>query len=62
MAKRILKFALVPNPRRADRSRSRGVVENAERILDRGRSIVLAAYELVDKQGLEGLTIRAVLE
>jgi AcrR family transcriptional regulator len=62
MAKKALKFALVPSPRRADRSRNRSIVTDCEQIQGRSRSIVLAAYDLVDKEGLEGLTIRAVLE
>jgi AcrR family transcriptional regulator len=62
MAKKVLKFALVPNPRRADRRRNRGVVTDTEQILERSRSIVAAAYVLLGKEGLEGLTIRAVLE
>jgi AcrR family transcriptional regulator len=61
MVKKVLKFALVPNPRRADRGRSRGIVTDAQQILERSRSIVAAAYVLLDKEGLEGLTIRAVL-
>jgi AcrR family transcriptional regulator len=62
MTKKIQKLALISSPRRADGSRSRGVVKHSVQILDRSRSIVLAAYELLDKEGLEGLTIRAVLE
>ena len=62
MVKNVLKIALVPKSRRADRGRSRGIVTDAQQILERSRSIVAAAYVLLDKEGLEGLTIRAVLE
>ena len=62
MVKKVLEFARTPNPRRAGRSRNRGRVAATEQILERSRSIVLAAYELLDKEGLEGLTIRAVLD
>jgi len=61
MVKNVLKIALVPKSRRADRGRSRGIVTDAQQILERSRSIVAAAYVLLDKEGLEGLTIRAVL-
>ena len=62
MAKKVLKFALVQTSRRTGRSRNRGIVMDSEQIPDRSRSIVLAAYELLDQEGLEGLTIRAVLD
>jgi len=62
MVKKALKFAIVPNARWAERRRSRGTVTGAEQTLERSRSIVAAAYVLLDKEGLEGLTIRAVLE
>ena len=39
------------------------MLENGrDQILERSRKIVDAAYELLDEQGLEGLTIRAVLK
>lgn len=37
------------------------MIEEADEASDRARQIMLAAYELLDEDGLEGLTIRAVL-
>jgi AcrR family transcriptional regulator len=45
-----------------ERSTSRVLEARREHILERSRQIVEAAYELLDKEGLEGLTIRAVLK
>src|SRR5271157_2515262 len=44
------------------RSRNRVLMIGRDQILERSRRIVEAAYDLVDEEGLEGLTIRAVLE
>jgi AcrR family transcriptional regulator len=49
-------------PRWEERSRDRVLEVSRDQILERSRRIVEAAYELLDEQGLEGLTIRAVLE
>lgn len=62
MVKKVLEFARIPNPRQVVRSRNRGSVSDTEQVLERSRSIVVAAYALLDKEGLEGLTIRAVLD
>lgn len=43
------------------RSTSRVLEGRRDQILERSRQIVAAAYELLEKDGLEGLTIRAVL-
>src|SRR5438270_10170146 len=45
-----------------ERSASRVLESGRDQILERSRKIVDAAYELLDEQGLEGLTIRAVLK
>jgi AcrR family transcriptional regulator len=45
-----------------ERSASRVLETGRDQILERSRKIVEAAYELLDEQGLEGLTIRAVLK
>lgn len=45
-----------------ERSASRVLEMGRDQILERSRKIVEAAYELLDEQGLEGLTIRAVLK
>lgn len=45
-----------------ERSRNRVLMIGRDQILERSRRIVEAAYDLVDEEGLEGLTIRAVLE
>jgi AcrR family transcriptional regulator len=45
-----------------ERSRDRVLEMGRAQILERSRRIVEAAYDLLDKDGLEGLTIRAVLE
>lgn len=45
-----------------ERSTNRVLVTGRDQILERSRQIVLAAYELLDKEGLNGLTIRAVLK
>ena len=44
-----------------ERSVSRVVEVGREQLLERSRKIVDAAYELLEEEGLEGLTIRAVL-
>lgn len=44
------------------RSAQRVVDANRDQILERSRRIVEAAYELLAESGLEGLTIRAVLQ
>jgi AcrR family transcriptional regulator len=48
--------------RRNERSASRVLEAAPERRLDRSRRIALAAGELLSAHGLEGLTLRAVLE
>jgi AcrR family transcriptional regulator len=45
-----------------ERSRNRVLRIGGDQILERSRRIVEAAYDLVNEEGLEGLTIRAVLE
>jgi AcrR family transcriptional regulator len=45
-----------------ERSRNRVIRIGGDQILERSRRIVEAAYDLVNEEGLEGLTIRAVLE
>jgi AcrR family transcriptional regulator len=45
-----------------ERSAHRVLATGREQILERSRKIVAAAYELLEEQGLEGLTIRAVLK
>jgi AcrR family transcriptional regulator len=45
-----------------ERSTHRVVEARRDQILERSRQIVTAAYELLDTDGLEGLTIRAVLK
>ena len=45
-----------------ERSRNRVLKIGGDQILERSRRIVEAAYDLVNEEGLEGLTIRAVLE
>lgn len=45
-----------------ERATHRVLQARRDQILERSRQIVAAAYELLDKDGLEGLTIRAVLE
>ena len=62
MVKKVLKVVRGPHPRRTERAGNRGSVTDAGQILERSRSIVAAAYALLDKAGLEGLTIRAVLD
>src|SRR3546814_13584008 len=44
------------------RSARRVVEISRDQILERSRRIVDAAYELLESEGLEGLTIRAVLQ
>lgn len=54
----------VPAPAQArweERSTSRVLEGRRDQILERSRQIVAAAYELLEKDGMEGLTIRAVL-
>jgi AcrR family transcriptional regulator len=45
-----------------ERSTNRVLEIGRDQILERSRKIVAAAYELLDADGLEGLTIRAVLK
>jgi AcrR family transcriptional regulator len=45
-----------------ERSTNRVLEASRHQILKRSRQIVEAAYELLDEEGLEGLTIRAVLK
>jgi len=45
-----------------DRSANRVLETGRDQILERSRRIVDAAYELLEEQGLDGLTIRAVLK
>jgi AcrR family transcriptional regulator len=45
-----------------ERSSHRVLEASRDQILKRSRQIVEAAYELLDEEGLEGLTIRAVLK
>jgi AcrR family transcriptional regulator len=45
-----------------ERSANRVLETGRDQILERSRKIVEAAYELLEEQGLEGLTIRAVLK
>jgi AcrR family transcriptional regulator len=45
-----------------ERAANRVLETGREQILERSRKIVQAAYELLEEHGLEGLTIRAVLE
>src|ERR1700712_5163154 len=44
-----------------ERSTNRVLEVGREQLLKRSRQIVDAAYELLEREGLEGLTIRAVL-
>lgn len=44
-----------------ERSAQRVLETGRDQILERSRKIVEAAYDLLDEEGLEGLTIRAVL-
>ncbi|MFT4045160.1 MAG: helix-turn-helix domain-containing protein [Solimonas sp.] len=44
-----------------ERSAQRVVEANRDQVLERSRRLVDAAYELLESEGLEGLTIRAVL-
>lgn len=45
-----------------ERSTNRVLESRRDQILERSRQIVEAAYELLEEEGLQGLTIRAVLE
>jgi AcrR family transcriptional regulator len=45
-----------------ERSANRVLEVGRDQILERSRKIVEAAYELLEEQGLEGLTIRAVIK
>ena len=45
-----------------ERAANRVLETGRDQILERSRKIVPAAYELLEEHGLEGLTIRAVLE
>jgi len=51
-----------PSVRWEERSTSRVLEARRDQILERSRKIVDAAYELLEEEGLEGLTIRAVLK
>src|SRR3974390_2827646 len=52
----------VPPPSWEERSRNRVLEIGGDQILERSRRIVEAAYDLLNEAGLDGLTIRAVLE
>src|ERR1700724_2877668 len=45
-----------------ERAANRVLETSRDQLLERSRKIVQAAYELLEEQGLEGLTIRAVLK
>src|ERR1700732_1003359 len=45
-----------------ERSTNRVLESRRDQILERSRQFVEAAYELLEEQGLQGLTIRAVLD
>jgi AcrR family transcriptional regulator len=45
-----------------ERTANRVLETGRDQLLERSRKIVQAAYELLEEQGLEGLTIRAVLK
>src|SRR5882757_4452256 len=45
-----------------ERAANRVLETGRDQILERSRKIVDAAYELLEEEGLEGLTIRAVLK
>lgn len=51
-----------PQARWEERATNRLLEGRRDRILERSRQIVDAAYELLEEKGLEGLTIRAVLK
>ena len=44
-----------------ERSARRVLDAGRDQILERSRKIVEAAYDLLEEEGLEGLTVRAVL-
>lgn len=48
-------------PRWEERLLARAATDNHELFVERSRQIVAAAYDLLEEDGLEGLTIRAVL-
>lgn len=48
-------------PRWEERLLARAAADNHEQFVERSRQIVAAAYDLLEEDGLEGLTIRAVL-
>jgi AcrR family transcriptional regulator len=54
--------SFVASARWEERAANRVLETGRDQILERSRKIVLAAYELLEEHGLEGLTIRAVLE
>jgi AcrR family transcriptional regulator len=55
-------LSLIDTPARwEERSANRVLETGRDQILERSRKIVEAAYELLEEAGLEGLTIRAVL-
>ena len=58
---RIASSLLDTPPRWEERTTNRVIETGRDQILERSRQIVAAAYELLDEDGLEGLTIRAVL-
>src|ERR1700720_3797553 len=51
-----------PPARWEERSANRVFQTGRDQILERSRKLVDAGYELLEEQGLEGLTIRAVLK
>jgi AcrR family transcriptional regulator len=54
--------SFVASARWEERAANRVLETGRDQILERSRKIVQAAYELLEEHGLEGLTIRAVLE
>jgi AcrR family transcriptional regulator len=54
--------SFVASARWEERAANRVLETGRDQILERSRKIVQAAYELLEEQGLEGLTIRAVLK
>ena len=62
MPKPSAEMALIDTPARwEERSANRVLETGRDQILERSRKIVEAAYDLLEEEGLEGLTIRAVL-
>jgi AcrR family transcriptional regulator len=52
----------VEQPRWEERSTRRVLKARRDQLLERSRSLVEAAYDLLEEDGLDGLTIRSVLE